>query len=188
MSVAVATVVVFGTLAMFAYPLLYPYLHLSEQAYGVYAGSTIHEVAQQQVAAGRSISEPAAATAVIVKMLRVMMLAPFLLVLSRAVQADGQGGAARITIPWFALVFIAAAGVNSMQWLPPQWVAALVQLDTVLLAMAMAALGLRTHVGAIRQAGLRPLLLAATLFGFLVIGGYAVNQAVSHWLGGSVPR
>lgn len=181
-SVAVATVVVFGTLAMFAYPLLYPYLHLSEQAYGVYAGSTIHEVAQV-VAAGRSVSEPAAATAVIVKMLRVMMLAPFLLALSRADRADGQGGAARITIPWFALVFIAAAGVNSLGWLPPQWVAALVQLDTVLLAMAMAALGLRTHVGAIRQAGLKPLLLAATLFGFLMVGGYGVNRAVSHWLG-----
>ncbi|WP_424860160.1 YeiH family protein [Tepidimonas sp. HKU77] len=181
-SVAVATVVVFGTLAMFAYPLLYPYLHLSEQAYGVYAGSTIHEVAQV-VAAGRSVSESAAATAVIVKMLRVMMLAPFLLVLSRADRAEGQGAVARITIPWFALLFIAAAGINSMQWLPPQWVARLVQLDTVLLAMAMAALGLRTHVGAIRQAGLRPLLLAAVLFGFLVIGGYGVNRAVTHGLG-----
>ena len=80
-------------------------------------------------------------------------------------------------------MFIAAAGVNSLGWLPPQWVAALVQLDTVLLAMAMAALGLRTHVGAIRQAGLKPLLLAATLFGFLMVGGYGVNRAVSHWLG-----
>lgn len=153
-----------------------------EQAYGVYAGSTIHEVAQV-VAAGRSVSESAAATAVIVKMLRVMMLAPFLLVLSRADRAEGQGAVARITIPWFALLFIAAAGINSMQWLPPQWVARLVQLDTVLLAMAMAALGLRTHVGAIRQAGLRPLLLAAVLFGFLVIGGYGVNRAVTHGLG-----
>ena len=50
-------------------------------------------------------------------------------------------------------------------------------------AAAMAALGLRTHVGAIRQAGLKPLLLAATLFGFLMVGGYGVNRAVSHWLG-----
>jgi len=53
----------------------------------------------------------------------------------------------------------------------------------LLLAMAMAALGLRTHVGEIRRAGLRPLLLAATLFVFLVLGGYAVNRIVTHWLG-----
>jgi uncharacterized integral membrane protein (TIGR00698 family) len=187
-SVAVATVVVFGTLAMFAYPLLYPHLHLSERAYGVYAGSTIHEVAHV-VAAGRSVSEPAAATAVIVKMLRVMMLAPFLLGLAMIDrsqcndQRDGGRRASPITIPWFALAFIAAAGVNSIQWLPPQWVTALVQLDTVLLAMAMTALGLRTHVGAIRQAGAKPLLLAATLFGFLMVGGYGINRAFGHWLG-----
>ncbi|MGL5038531.1 MAG: YeiH family protein, partial [Aeromonas sp.] len=79
-SVAVATVVVFGTLAMFLYPLAYPYLGLSEAHYGIFAGSTIHEVAQV-VAAGKSVGDQAAATAVIVKMMRVMMLAPFLLIL-----------------------------------------------------------------------------------------------------------
>jgi uncharacterized membrane protein YadS len=44
-------------------------------------------------------------------------------------------------------------------------------------------LGLRTHVGAIRQAGVKPLLLAATLFIFLGVGGYAVNRIVTQWLG-----
>jgi uncharacterized integral membrane protein (TIGR00698 family) len=82
-SVAVATVVVFGTLGMICYPLLYPYLHLDERAYGVYAGSTIHEVAQVMVA-GRAVGEMAAVTAVIEKMWRVMLLAPFLLLLSLA--------------------------------------------------------------------------------------------------------
>src|SRR5690606_33626928 len=65
-AVAIATVVVFGTLSMFLYPLLYPYLGLSEHAYGVFVGSTVHEVAQV-VAAGQSIGEQAAATAVIEK-------------------------------------------------------------------------------------------------------------------------
>lgn len=185
-SVAVATVVVFGTLAMFAYPLMYPYLHLSEQGYGLYVGSTVHEVAQV-VAAGRSVSEPAAATAVIAKMMRVMMLAPFLLLLSRFVGTDGHahhaGGGTRITVPWFALLFIAVAGINSLNLLPQAVVTALVQLDTILLAMAMTALGLRTHAGAIRQAGLKPLLLATVLFVFLVIGGYGINRIVTHWLG-----
>lgn len=188
-SVAVATVVVFGTVGMFAYPLLYPFLGLTEHAYGVFTGSTVHEVAQV-VAAGRSVSEAAAATAVIEKMLRIMMLAPFLLALSGLQRAhsehtahSGHATRAPIVIPWFAVLFIVASAVNSLQILPPRLVGALIEIDTVLLATAMAALGLRTHVGAIRQAGLRPLLLAAALFAFLLVGGYAINRSVTALLG-----
>ena len=188
-SVAVATVVVFGTVSMFAYPLLYPFLGLTEHGYAVFTGSTVHEVAQV-VAAGRSVSDAAAATAVIEKMLRIMMLAPFLLALSGLQREDGPGAAASgkatrtaIVIPWFAVLFIVASAVNSLQLLPASVIAALIEIDTVLLATAMAALGLRTHVGAIRQAGLRPLLLAAALFAFLLVGGYAINRSVTALLG-----
>lgn len=179
-SVAVATVVIFGTLGMFVYPLLYPHLGLSETAYGLYAGSTIHEVAQV-VVAGRSVSEQAASFAVIEKMLRVMMLAPFLVILSSRIGNEGGAGAAKrkITIPWFAVLFIVAAGVNSLHLLPAGLVAAILQIDTVLLAMAMAALGLRTHVGAVQQAGAKPILLASILFLFLMTGGYVINRFIT---------
>jgi uncharacterized integral membrane protein (TIGR00698 family) len=197
-SVAVATVVVFGTLGMFVYPALYPHLGLSEQAYGVYAGSTIHEVAQV-VAATKPVSDSAAATAVIEKMLRVMMLAPFLVMLSssqhvarsataRGVAASsgiasaGTAEAPRRFIPWFAILFIVVSAVNSLQILPVSWVKGLTELDTLLLATAMAGLGLRTHLAAVRQAGLRPLLLALTLFAFLTVGGYGINLAVVRLL------
>jgi uncharacterized integral membrane protein (TIGR00698 family) len=184
-SVAVATVVIFGTLGMFVYPLLYPYLGLSETAYGLYAGSTIHEVAQV-VVAGRAVGEQAAQFAVIEKMLRVMMLAPFLVILSSRMDAEAHSGAAsgkrKITIPWFALLFIVMAGVNSLHLMPAPLVAAILQVDTVLLAMAMAALGLRTHVGAIKQAGAKPILLASLLFVFLMTGGYVINRVVSALL------
>lgn len=179
-SMAVATVVVFGTLGMFLYPWLYPHLGLGEHAFGVYAGSTIHEVAQV-VVVGRAVGEVAGSAAVIEKMLRVMLLAPFLLLLSSRLSreaSEGTGRKAGIVIPWFAVLFVAIAGFNSLQLLPAAWVDVLVQVDTVLLAMAMAALGLRTHVGAIRQAGFRPLLLASSLFVILVIGGYAVNVGI----------
>ncbi len=207
-SVAVATVVVFGTLSMFLYPLLYAFLPMSEHAYGVFAGSTIHEVAQV-VAAGKAVSDAAAATAVIEKMLRVMMLAPFLLILSgflrdRTQDAGNQdvadatccppegtplaSGAARrqktpIVIPWFAVLFIVASAINSLHILPASVVQVILHVDTALLAMAMAALGLRTHAGAIRQAGVKPLMLATSLFIFLVVGGYGINTAVMHVLG-----
>jgi len=189
-SVAVATVVVFGTLSMFLYPLLYAFLPLSEHAYGVFAGSTIHEVAQV-VAAGKAVSDTAAATAVIEKMLRVMMLAPFLLILSGFLRdrtqnsgnPDARPQKTPIAIPWFAVLFIVASAINSLHILPASVVQTIIHVDTALLAMAMAALGLRTHAGAIRQAGLKPLMLATSLFVFLVVGGYGINTAVMHFLG-----
>jgi uncharacterized integral membrane protein (TIGR00698 family) len=180
-SVAVATVVVFGTLGMFLYPVIYPYLGITQEAYGVYAGATIHEVAQV-VVAGKAISDTAAANAVIEKMLRVMMLAPFLFLISRR-QAQQTVASPIAAVPWFAVLFIVCCGVNSLGLLSAPLVQHVIDVDTLLLAMAMAALGLRTHVSAIRQAGVRPLLLAGVVFCFLVVGGYGVNRlAMALWL------
>ena len=184
-AVAVATVVVFGTLAMFLYPLLFSLvqtLGVSEFAYGVFTGSTVHEVAQA-VAAGRAVSEQAATSAVITKMIRVMMLAPFLVILSTWLARRHQSGsseAGRITIPWFALGFLAMAAFNSLHWLPQAWVAQLIALDNLLLAMAMGALGLTTHFSAIRRAGTKPMLLASALFAWLLIGGTLINSGISY--------
>jgi uncharacterized integral membrane protein (TIGR00698 family) len=191
--VAVSTVVVFGTLAIFVYPLLYQYnLHwhvfaTSPAAFGIYAGSTIHEVAQV-VAAAHAVGQDAANTAVIAKMVRVMMLAPFLLILSawlargKAALAAEQGknrGAGSLAIPWFAFVFIGAIALNSVAVLPHGLVSATLDVDTWLLAMAMAALGLTTHLSAIRNAGIRPLLVAMLLFGWLIVGGGLINRWVA---------
>jgi uncharacterized integral membrane protein (TIGR00698 family) len=197
-TVAVSTVVVFGTLAIFLYPAVYHFINrhhllaMSSASYGIFAGSTIHEVAQV-VAAGRSISEDAANTAVITKMVRVMMLAPFLAILStvlartgtrsNAQEPSGARQSSRIVIPWFAVGFIGVAACNSLGVLPKTAVAAAVSFDTVILAMAMAALGLTTHVSAIRSAGIKPLALAASLFAWLLLGGGAINVAISALLG-----
>ncbi len=154
-------------------------------AFGVYIGSTVHEVAQV-VAAGKSIGQEAANAAVIAKMVRVMMLAPFLVILSavlaRGKAQGGNGGhdkAAKLAIPWFAFIFIAAVAFNSLGLLPATTVAAITELDTALLAMAMAALGLTTHMSAIRRAGIKPLLLAGLLFCWLIAGGAAINHMVA---------
>ncbi|BDT67953.1 hypothetical protein os1_21340 [Comamonadaceae bacterium OS-1] len=185
-TVAVATVVVFGTLATFAYPLLYT-LNLQAQwvpggahGFGIYAGSTIHEVAQV-VAAARSIAPEAADAAVIAKMVRVMMLAPVLLALSAWLARDGAHRAPQpLAIPWFALGFVAMVLFHSLQVLPAQVVTVGNQVDTALLAMAMVALGLSTQLGAIRRAGMRPLLLAGLLFAWLVVGGAGINHLVAE--------
>lgn len=197
-TVAVATVVVFGTLSIFLYPVLYQLnvqwgvIPGGAHGFGLFAGSTIHEVAQV-VAAARSIGPEAADTAVIAKMVRVMMLAPFLLLLSAWLARDaarkrvsGAGtkkSKSRITIPWFAFGFVAVVLLNSLQWLPAPLVSVVTDIDTGLLAMAMAALGLSTHFSAIRKAGAKPLLLALVLFGWLLGGGALINHAVALLLG-----
>lgn len=181
-SVAVATVVVFGTLAMFIYPLLYPYLGLSEHNYGIFVGASIHEVAQV-VVAGKSVGDVAAATAVIEKMLRVMLLAPFLMILPSLVVKNHHADShikSPITISWFAVFFIVAALINSLVVIPEVVLTFINGLDTLLLTMAMVALGLRTHIGAIRQAGIKPLLLAGCLFLFLLVGGLIINETIIY--------
>lgn len=116
-----------------------------------------------------------------------MMLAPFLLALSAVLAkrsaSDANGTTVqRVVVPWFAVGFVAMAAFNSLGLLPPSWHQALLALDQLLLAMAMAALGLSTHASALRRAGTRPLLLAALLFGWLVLGGALVNGVVGGWL------
>lgn len=191
-AVAVATVVVFGTAAMFLYPALHALATsfgsaVSPLHYGVYAGSTVHEVAQV-VVAGRAVGEQAADIAVVTKMVRVMMLAPFLLLLSawlarRAAPPVVDAQPRRLHVPWFALGFIAVAAIHSTGVLPERAVAIGIELDGLILATAMAALGAGTRLDAIRRAGLRPLLLAGLLAAWLIVGGLAINAAVWAVLG-----
>lgn len=101
-SVAVATVVVFGTAAMFLYPILYPHSGFTDRQFGIYMGATVHEVAQA-LAAGRAVSQAASDTAVITKMLRVLLLAPVLLIISR-MRRKASDGARRISHPVRVLV------------------------------------------------------------------------------------
>jgi uncharacterized integral membrane protein (TIGR00698 family) len=202
--VAVSTVVAYGTLAIFIYPALYHlndrahWLSITPFAYGIFTGSTVHEVAQV-VAAGKAVAETTANTAVITKLVRVMMLAPFLVLLSAYLARNAEEGAAptsalapaeaaapasaaqswRRVIPWFALGFIAVAGFNSLALLPHPFVSAVIAVDTLILATAMAALGVSTQVSAIRAAGVKPLGLAALLFGWLIFGGFAINTGVT---------
>ena len=181
-TVAVATVVIFGTLAIFLYPAMYPLVAhwFSPETYGIYIGSTMHEVAQV-VAAGHAISPEAENAAVIAKMLRVMMLAPFLLVLAARGKQLAPANAeqkSKITIPWFAILFIVVAIFNSFHLLPQSVVQMLITLDTILLAMAMAALGVTTHISALKKAGAKPLLMALVLFIWLIVGGGAINFAI----------
>lgn len=190
-TIAVATVVVFGTIAMLLYPFLYqlgwlqPWLNA--QQYGIYTGSTIHEVAQV-VVAGNAVSTEVGNIAVVTKMIRVMMLAPFLLILSFALTKTSSDNGEKpsfinrvqqVKVPWFAFIFILVVVLHT--WIPmtASFEQSMVMLDDVLLTMAMFALGLTTHMSAIKQAGVKPLILGAIMFTWLIVGGGLINIGIA---------
>lgn len=122
--------------------------------------------------------------AVIVKMLRVILLAPVLIGLSFLLsrRQGGVGGHGRVQVPLFAVMFLVVIGLNSL--LPQtDWVAsatgAIKTADTFLLTMAMTALGVETSFDKFRKAGAKPFVLALLLFLWLVFGGYALVKLVT---------
>ncbi len=193
-SVAVAGVVVFGTVSMFLNPFLYllngtwHVIPGDAATFGIYIGSTVHEVAQV-VAAGRQVGPDAAGTAVIAKMVRVLMLAPFLVALAAwlrtpgAREADGPVGGSTAgrgpAVPAFAFVFVGVVLFNSLNLLPRPLVDLITRVDTFLLAAAMGALGLSTHFGTLRRSGGKSMALAGLLFVWLVVGGAMINRAIT---------
>ena len=181
-AIAVSTVVVFGTIAMFLYPFLFKLgiLNLSDSNMGIYIGATLHEVAHA-VGAGEALGENASSNAVIVKMIRVMMLAPFLIVLSiwllkTAVNStiDNKDKKAKIIIPWFALMFIVVVAFNSFDLLSLQIVESINYLDSFILTVAMTALGMQTSFDKFKNVGLKSIYLASVLFLWLIFAGYFI--------------
>lgn len=186
-AIAVSTVVIFGTIAMFLYPILYQngVLNLSPEQWGLYTGATIHEVAHV-VGAGNAMSENISEVAIIVKMIRVIFLAPVLLICALIIsrqgkqkQAEGSPASGmKITIPWFAFGFIAVIGFNSLNLLPQSVVDGINYIDTFLLTMAMTALGMETHLKKFKEAGAKPFILALILFIWLMVGGYFIVKYI----------
>ena len=181
-AVAVATVVIFGTLSMFLYPILYRagIFDLPTGQMGIFTGSTVHEVAHV-VGAGNAMGAAVSNSAIIVKMIRVMMLVPVLIVIAflvakGATSAQGQHGKSKIAIPWFAVLFLVVIAFNSFNLLPQAVVDWINTLDTFLLTMAMTALGAETSIDKFKRAGFKPFLLAAVIYCWLIGGGYCLSK------------
>ncbi len=178
---AVATVVLFGSIAMLLYPLLYQ-LHLfdlSNSGWGVYIGATVHEVAQV-VGAASDINQAVCNDAVIVKMTRVMLIVPALFIVGWwwARQTTNSDATERtpLMIPWFAVGFLAMVAFNSLQLLPNSVVLTIQHIDQFLLTMAMTALGMETSLDKLKGVGIKPFMLAAMLFTWLLFAGYEVTK------------
>ena len=176
-AVAVSTVVIFGTISMFLYPVLYRngVFSISPELMGIFTGASVHEVAHV-VGAGNAMGENVGSVAIIVKMIRVMMLVPVLLIISYTIarKASGSDAPGKINTPWFAILFLVVIVVNSFIPLSDSVRNGINTFDTFLLTMAMTALGAETSFDKFKKAGSKPFVLALILFCWLIVGGYLI--------------
>ncbi len=194
-AIAVSTVVIFGTISMFLYPILYRtglLAALTDQQVALYTGATLHEVAH--VAGAGNAMDPTdalgiAGTATITKMIRVIMLAPALLIMALCLnhRNNNNNNKTKIAIPWFAFAFIVVicintllqqlTGATSVKAIPLNSTIELA--DTFMLTMAMTALGADTTIDKFKAAGPKPFLLATMLYIWLVAGGYIIVKMIA---------
>ncbi|MBS0237229.1 MAG: YeiH family putative sulfate export transporter [Proteobacteria bacterium] len=175
---AVACVTIFGSISMFIYPLLPAFLHLDTHGFGLWAGASIHEIAQV-VAASFQYGQASGEYGTIAKLSRVMLLAPVVITLgllaarnSLQHHSDGASVKAKAPMPWFVVGFIALVAVNSVIVVPPDVKNIIVPVTTFLLSIALAAMGLETDIMKLKAKGLKPLLLGA--ISSLFIAGFSL--------------
>lgn len=169
-----------STLAMVAYPMLARVLGLDAQAAGVFVGGTIHDVAQV-VGAGYSLSQHSGDVATFVKLLRVAMLLP-VIVLAVLLTRTPRGAAAGPRpplLPWFAVGFALLVAVHSSGVLPAALVQAGHDLSRWCLVAAIAAIGMKTQLKELVAVGVKPVLLMVGETIFLAV----LVLALLRWAG-----
>jgi uncharacterized integral membrane protein (TIGR00698 family) len=180
---AIAVVTVFGTFSMLVYPFLPQWLHLSEQAYGLWAGASIHEVAQVLGAAMQN-GEVSVEVATVSKLSRVLLLAPLVAVLSllatRKGTRAGERKARSLPVPPFVLGFVGLCLLNTLVPLSDDAKRWFLTATSFLLSVSLAAMGLEMDVNRLSGKGLRALLLGGA--GWLFIAGlsYALIRGFGY--------
>jgi uncharacterized integral membrane protein (TIGR00698 family) len=173
----VVGVTTLSTIAMVVYPLLAESLHLDSRGAAIFLGGSIHDVAQV-VGAGFMVSPEVGDGATLVKLLRVAMLVPVVVLFSQlyrheSVDENGAAVARPPLLPGFLLGFIALVILNSLGVLPTQVASGLSDLSRWCLVIAIAALGVKTSFGQLAQLGWQPvaMIVGETLFIAVVVLG-----------------
>ncbi|MFZ3202656.1 MAG: putative sulfate exporter family transporter [Pseudomonas sp.] len=158
-----------STLAMIVYPMIANWFALSPQEAGVFLGATIHDVAQV-VGAGYSMSPETGDTATVVKLMRVAMLVPVIVVAAMITRMQGADptGKRPPLLPWFAVGFIILACVNSTGWVPSLVQGGVNELSRWCLVVSISALGMKTQLKELASVGIKPILLMIGETVFLV--------------------
>ncbi len=188
-ALALGIITLLGTVGIVVYPMLGHAAGMSDFLYGVWDGASLHEMAQV-VAAGASYSKEATSIATVVKLVRITLLAPTVFFLAWQVRAAAKqqaaGGAvdtasatsAKVSLlPWFLVLFVIFAALNSTGWIAADIVKQLQRADTWLLCVGMAGVGLQTSFADLGKAGFAP--IAAGAAQWLVLAGLSYGLALA---------
>ena len=178
-ALALGVITLLGTIGIALYPVLHHALRMSDFLYGVWDGASLHEMAQV-VAAGFGVSDEAARVATVVKLARICLLAPVVLYIGWSLRHRHRAaGRARVApLPWFLVLFVGFALLNSTGWLRPAWIEGARRVDLWLLCVGMAGVGLQTGFSELRDAGFRPIAAGTAQWVFLS----SVSYALARWL------
>ena len=171
---AITIVTVLGTISMLLYPVLSTMLQLTPTAFGVWSGTSIHEVAQV-VAAAFQQGDVSGELATVAKLARMLFLVPIMLLL-RSISMRSDLGLRlhshsfkprQLPVPWFILGFVVLIGINSLDLFSPALKDSLIQGNKFLLTISLAAMGLETDLLKMKQTGLKPLYLGGAAWFFI---------------------
>ena len=180
---SISTIFLFNVIAAFLFPALGRAFGMTAHTFGLWAGTAINDTSSV-VAAGFSFSDAAGNLAVVVKLTRTLMIVPIALALalytSSRSNRDGarhKYGVAKI-FPWFVLGFAAASIVNTFIAMPAGMTSHLSDAGKFFIIVAMAAIGLNTHLVKLAKSGVRPIVLGLTCWIVLAITSLAVQYAM----------
>ncbi len=182
---------IFDMIMILIFPIMGQMLNLTDMAYGLWAGTAVNDTSSV-VAAGYAFSEAAGDYATMVKLTRTIAIIPTVLIfaaigvhvkkkelaLQNATSETKQKINMMAVIPWFILGFLGFAGLNSMGIIPTELSAALKEISKFLMVMSLAAIGLKTDIKNMKQAGLKPMLHGFIISALVVIVAISVQFAI----------
>jgi uncharacterized integral membrane protein (TIGR00698 family) len=182
-ALALGIITLLGTIGIVAYPWIGRAAGMGNFLYGVWDGASLHEMAQV-VAAASGFSKESTAIATVVKLVRICLLAPVVFFLSwrmqaaeRAGRSTAHAGMAQVSpVPWFLVLFVVFAAINSTGWLPKEWVQLIQRGDLWLLCVGMAGVGLQTSFHDLGRAGFVP--IAAGAAQWVMLAGISYGLAL----------
>jgi len=188
-ALALGIITLLGTLGIVAYPWIGRAAHMGDFLYGVWDGASLHEMAQV-VAAGSGFSKEATGVATVVKLVRITLLAPVVFALAwrmrprsgdpAAIGSRPEAGEApKVSfVPWFLVLFVIFAAVNSTGWLAKDVIQTIQRADLWLLCVGMAGVGLQTSFAELGRAGWAPIAAGAAQWAALALTAYGLASVL----------
>ncbi len=179
---SISTIFLFNVIAAFLFPALGHMMHMTDQSFGLWAGTAVNDTSSV-VAAGYTFSSAAGNLAVIVKLTRTLMIVPVTLALAlytsrKKAQSGGAGYRLSAIFPWFVLGFLAASVVSTFLPIPAGFSQALVQIGKFMIVMAMVSIGLNTNLVKLIKNGWKPILMGLGCWAILAVTSLLVQYAI----------